>query len=152
MPRQSLFDSGPRYGGPGGHSASQFAFLKRADGPAWQRVRDLLEGWYTEHPDPDGHLRARFREHDIHQHAPAWWELYTYTLFQRLGYTVTVDPDVPRGKADLLVTRPDSAMYVECVVVFDDGSSPSSDGQAWVCECIDTVNNPDFYAVHQPLR
>jgi hypothetical protein len=141
----SLFDPVPLRGDPGRYTESEFSFLSRADGPAWQRVRDLLEDWYTVHPDRNGGLRARFREHDIRQHAPAWWELYTYTLFRRLGYEVAVDPDVPKGKADLLVTGLDSAMYVECVVLFKDGSRPTLDGQKWLCDCIDAANKADFH-------
>ena len=145
MANGSLFDLIPLSGDPGRYTESEFSFLSRADGPAWQRVRDLLEDWYTVHPDRNGGLRARFREHDIRQHAPAWWELYTYTLFRRLGYEVAVDPDVPKGKADLLVTGLDSAMYVECVVLFKDGSRPTLDGQKWLCDCIDAANKPDFH-------
>jgi hypothetical protein len=107
MARETLFDSGLRYGGPALCTEPHFAFLNRADGPAWQRVREVLEAWYSEHPDPNNGLRARFREHDIHQHAPAWWELYCYTLFRRLGYEVTADPTIPgtMGRPDLLVTK-----------------------------------------------
>jgi hypothetical protein len=141
----SLFDAGPRYGGPSLYSESQFAFLNRAVGAPWQRVRDVLEDWYRYHPDPDGDLRARFRQHDIAQHATAWWELYTYTLFRRLGCTLTVHPTI-RGtrRPDFLVTRHDCQMYVECVVLFDDHNKQSTDSEAWLKDCIDAARNPDF--------
>jgi hypothetical protein len=59
-------------------------------------------------------LRARFRQHDIYQRAPAWWELYTFTLFRQLGCTLTVDPMIPgTRRPDLLVTRDGCRMYVE---------------------------------------
>jgi hypothetical protein len=48
MGRKTLFDSIPRRGGPAAYSEAHFTFLNRVDGPAWQRVRDLLEGWYAE--------------------------------------------------------------------------------------------------------
>jgi hypothetical protein len=35
-------------------------------------------------------------------------------------------------------------MYVECAVLFDDGSIRSSDAQAWVLDCINSATNPDF--------
>jgi hypothetical protein len=144
MARGLLFDSVPLCDGPALHSESHFAFLNRADGPAWQRVRDLLEAWYTEYPDPDGDLRGRFREHDIRQHAAAWWELYIHTLFRRLGYAVAVHPEIPTGRPDFLVTRGDSRMYVECAVLFEDGSRKVSDSEAWLKDCIDAARNPDF--------
>ena len=43
-----------RSSGPAAYTASHFAFLNRAAGPAWQRVRDLLGTWYADHPDSDG--------------------------------------------------------------------------------------------------
>jgi hypothetical protein len=146
MGSAKLFDTdGSRYGGPGRYSESQFAFLNRADGAPWQRVREVLEDWYRYHPDPDGGLRARFREHDIYQHAPAWWELYTFTLFRRLGCALTVDPTIPgTRRPDLLVTRDDCRMYVECVVLFDDSNKQSTDSEAWLKDCIDAARNPDF--------
>jgi hypothetical protein len=141
-----VFDSVPRYSGPALYSEPHFTFLNRADGPAWQRVRDLAEAWYGEHPDPDGDLRARFRNVDIHQHAPAWWELYTYTLFRRLGYAVTIHPMIPgaSGRPDFLVTKDDSKAYVECVALFEDGSRRSTDSESWLKDCIDAARNPDF--------
>lgn len=145
--RTTVFDSGlRRSSGSAAYTESHFAFLNRAAGPAWQRVRDLLEAWYADHPDSDGGLRARFREPDIHQHAGAWWELYTFTLFRCLGYTVAVDPQIPggSGRPDLRVARGDTAMYVECVVLFEDGSRQSTDSEAWIKDCIDAARNPDF--------
>jgi hypothetical protein len=146
MTRNTLFDSIPRRSGPAAYSESHFAFLNRRDGPEWQRVRDLADAWYIDHPDPNGGLRARFREHDIRQHAGAWWELYSYTLFRRLGYDVDVDPVVPggTGRPDLLVTRGDARVYVECAVLFEDGSRKASDSEAWLKDCIDAARNPDF--------
>ncbi len=35
-------------------------------------------------------------------------------------------------------------MYVECAVLFDDGSIRSSDAQAWELDCINSAKNPDF--------
>jgi hypothetical protein len=146
MARGRLFDSVPRYGGPALYSEPHFTFLNRADSPAWQRVRDLAEAWYAEHPDPDGDLRARFRNVDIHQHAPAWWELYTYSLFRRLGYAIMVHPTIPgaSGRPDFLVTKDGSKAYVECVVLFADGSRRSTDSESWLKDCIDAARNPDF--------
>jgi hypothetical protein len=58
--RERLFDDIQRYGGPALYSEPHFGFLNRA--LVRQQVRDVLESWYAEHPDPNGGLRARFRE------------------------------------------------------------------------------------------
>ena len=146
MAERHLFDPVQRHAGQGRYSESHFAYLNRADGSAWQRIRDLHEEWYSDYPDAAGDLRARFRESDIRQHAPAWWELYTHALFRRLGYTVEVHPELAgtSRRPDMLVARGDSRMYVECVVLFEDGSDPGSDGQAWLRDCIDSAKHPDL--------
>jgi len=52
MGSRTLFDDDiERYGGPATDTESAFHFLNRAADPAWQRVRDLLEDWYSYHPD-----------------------------------------------------------------------------------------------------
>lgn len=138
----SLFDSIPRNSNPAKYSEAQFGFLNRADGPKYRAVRDLIEDWYSGYPDPTGDLRARFREHEVQQHVSAWWELYTFTLFRQLGYSVTVN----RGQGpDFLVEKDDSSINVECAVLFKDGSRWNSDGERWALDCIDAARNPDFF-------
>jgi hypothetical protein len=146
MATRRLFDSVPLHNRPSLYSEPPFAFLSRADSPAWARVRELIEAWYAAYPDQDGDLRARFRKADIRQHVPAWWELYTYTLFRRLNYAVTVHPAIPGvgGRPDFLVEKDGAKAYVECAVLFADGSRISTDSEAWVKDCIDAARNPDF--------
>jgi hypothetical protein len=64
----------------------------------------------------------------------------------RLGYDIIVDPTIPggTGRPDLLITKRGSKMYVECVVLFDDGSTRTTDNEAWLKDCIDAARNPDF--------
>jgi hypothetical protein len=72
--------------------------------------------------------------------------LYTYTLFRRLGYEIRVHPAIPEatGHPDFLVSQSGSTMYIECVVLFEDGSTPTSDSEAWIKDCVDAARNPDF--------
>ncbi|WP_144972154.1 hypothetical protein [Mycobacteroides abscessus] len=146
MAPEPLFDDGPHHDGPALYTEPHFAFLNRASDPMWAQVRDVIEQWYADYPDPDGDLRARFRDVSIRQHAPAWWELYIYTLFRRLGYAPTVHPEIPgtTRHPDLLLTKDGSRVYIECVVLFEDGSRQSTDSESWVKDCIDAAKNPDF--------
>jgi hypothetical protein len=91
-------------------------------------------------------VRSRFRESDERQHLPAWWELYIYTLFRRLGYEVEPHPSISgvRGKPDFLVNRGSDSFYVECTALFGEDDIENPDGQAWVCECTNRAKNPDF--------
>lgn len=141
-----LFSSQIRRPGPALYTESHFDFLNRVEGRAWDRVRDLAEAWYADFPDVNGDLRERFRQPDVNQHVPAWWELYIYTLLRRMGYAVTVHPTIPaaRRHPDFLAVKDGSQAYVECVALFEDGSARSTDSEAWLKDCIDAVRNPDF--------
>jgi hypothetical protein len=114
-------------------------------------VRSELDAWYAEFPDADRDLRNRFIEPDKRQHLAAWWELYTFTLFRRLGYSIDVHPRVSgtTGRPDFLVDNGSTSMYVECAAMFGD-EVENPDGQAWICQCINQASNdhqasnPDF--------
>jgi len=75
-----------------------FAFLNRASGIVWERLREQLDAWYAAFPDDDGDLRRRFRSADPRQHFAAWWEIYLHALLTALGYKLTVHPTVPGTK------------------------------------------------------
>jgi hypothetical protein len=123
-----------------------FNFLNRSAGAFWDNVRSELERWYAEYPDASCDLRSRFQDSDEHQHLAAWWELYTYTVFRRLGYEVEVHPPMSAStkNPDFLISRESTSFYVECVTMFDDASIDNPAGRAWICECTNRAKNPDF--------
>lgn len=96
MADDRLFDEGPRSdSSPGRHLEKSFHFLNRRAGAFWDRVRSHLEACYAAFPDKHkSDLVGRLRHDDERQHLPAWWELYTFTLFDRLGYSVEVHPEL----------------------------------------------------------
>jgi hypothetical protein len=116
---------------PQGHSEDSFAFLDRIDSPYWAQVRTQLDEWYTAFPDADGDLLKRFRSRDPRQHYPAWWELYIYTLLRKLGYSVTIHPEISdsTGRPDFLAERGDESFYVEAAAVFSGIIAPGRRGQ-----------------------
>jgi hypothetical protein len=145
----TLFDNVARSDtSPKTNLESLYQFLNRRAGPSWDRVRSEAEKWYEAFPRAErNHLRTRFQEDDVHQHLPAWWELYTYTLFQRLDYDVKVHPQVSastnrKKNPDFLISRGSESIYVESATVFN--GDDISDGQAYVCDCVDRAQNPDF--------
>jgi hypothetical protein len=125
---------------------SLFHFLNRRAGPFWDRVRSEAEKWYADYPDDDRNLLNRFRADDVSQHLPAWWELYTHRLFRCLGYEVEVHPELQHRstKPDFLVSRGSEGMYVESATVLNRDDIENPDGQAWVCQCVNEAENPDF--------
>lgn len=142
----ALFDDVSRSdSGPGRHTEKSFHFLNRRAGAFWDRVRGHLESSYAAFPDEHKRgLVTRLRHDNERQHLPAWWELYTFTLFDRLGYTIEVHPELPGStkNPDFLVSKGSTNMYVEAALVFND--DPNSDAWNWVCDCVNDAKNPDF--------
>lgn len=121
---------------------SVFQFMNRVDRPDWARVRDELDDWYSEYPDSDNDLRNRFRKRREDQHFGAWWELYIHTFYRRLGYAVDVHPTMPNGtRPDFVVTRDGVSTYVECKAIPE---KPRSAHEAWILDCTNKANHPDF--------
>jgi hypothetical protein len=91
-------------------------------------------------------LRGRLRSDARDQHIAAWWELYNFILFRRLGYAVTPHPSMPNTtkKPDFLVVRDSVETVVECAVMLDEARWTDSDGVAWVLECIDSAESSNF--------
>lgn len=147
MVNTPLFDNNvQRLPPPKRPTEGDFAFLNRADGAPWDALRDLFETWYEDYPDPDNDLRNRFRSNLRSQHVAAWWELYIFALFRRLGYDVTPHPDMPgtTKKPDFLVTRDGVETVVECAAMFDEDGWVDSDGVSWVLECINSAKSAAF--------
>ncbi len=91
----ALFSEGERADArPKQHDESNFVFLERRAGPAWARVRDLLEAWLCAFPragrdDLAGRLRGIDREF-----RGAFLELYCHQMLLRSGWDVELHPDV----------------------------------------------------------
>jgi hypothetical protein len=105
---------------PASHTEDSFSFLNRNSGPVWTRIRDELEAWYSDFPDADGDLRARFRDRAPAQHLAAWWELYLHRVFSQVGYTIEVHPQLEGSsdRPDFLVSNGEHAFYVEALTAF----------------------------------
>ena len=147
MVNERLFDESRRSdGSPGRHTEKSFHFLNRRAGAFWDRVRSHLESCYADFPNEHKRgLVSRLREDDERQHLPAWWELYTFTLFNQLGYTIEVPPETARQhqeNPDFLVTKGTLSMYVEAAVVFND--EPNSDAWNWVCDYVNDAESDGF--------
>ncbi len=143
--QEPLFDAVERSdGSPARYTEDSFAFLNRASGIVWERLREKLDAWYAAFPDDDGDLRRRFRSADPRQHFAAWWEIYLHALLTALGYKLTVHPTVPgtEGHPDFLAARGDESFYVEGVTVFSGIVAPSRRArlEAAVKDAIETID------------
>jgi hypothetical protein len=139
-----------RNASPPAYGEDTFTFLNRADGAVWARIRDVLDAWFAEYPEPDAaDLRGRYRSQKPGQHVGAWWELYLHHLFTRLGYAVAVHPEVPGTlkQPDFEVRRGDLRFYLEAAVVFSGivDDRPSGGGRdAWILDAVNKGSNANF--------
>lgn len=106
--------------------------------------------WFSEYPNIEqAELAGRFCDDDYVQHISAWWELYIFTLFRRLGYEMAIHPDMlnTTRKPDFLATQNNVSMYVECVT-FQSGIGPvtgqGAGERAWIFEATNQASNPNF--------
>jgi hypothetical protein len=147
----SLFDQRKRTDPyPATDDEGSYVFLNRVAGPFWQRVRDFTDEAFVEYPPRAAEdLRARFRDPSWSSHIGAWWELYLFTLFRRLGYEVEVHPDLPA-----VTTHPDfrcrngaSTFLVEARHVaagLRSGSRSRIGADAWITDPLNRLSHPDF--------
>ncbi len=146
-----LFDDTPRSdSSPAAYSEDSFSFLNRVATPYWEKIRVELDEWFSEYPvEHAADLRARFRSADPRQHFPAWWELYLFRLFRRLGFHIAVHPDVSSTTArpDFLITRGNERTYVEAVAVFSGIVEEGRHGarEAWIQDLINEASSPNFF-------
>jgi len=146
-----LFDIGERSDpSHARYGEDSFAFMNRVDQPFWERIRDELERWFAEYPQPHAaDLRARFRNSAPAQHFPAWWELYLHRLFNRLGFMVEVHPELPGRSArpDFRLVRGADNFLVEAATTFSGIVDPERHGtrENWIMAAIDEARNPDFF-------
>ena len=78
-------------------------------------IRNTLEGWFLNYPEHEKkELKSRFKK----DFDSAFYELFLYELFSKLGYEITIHPDLPSSpkRPDFLICRDGLEIYVEAKV------------------------------------
>jgi hypothetical protein len=119
-------------------------------------LRDELEAWFESLPaHGKADLCGRFLNRSAHQHYPAWWELYLFTLFSRLGFEVEVHPatGARRTHPDFRCTRGDARFYLEATTVFSGivEEGRHAERESWILDLVNEARNPNFF-VHLAFR
>lgn len=112
---------------PRAHQEPAYAFLDRAAGARWERVRAELDSWFARLPAPArADLRNRFAQADALDHAGAFWELWVHEAHRRRGFEVTVNIGCEGGerRQDFALARGRERCWLEATVV--GGDSPLS--------------------------
>lgn len=114
-------------GSPRAHQEPAYAFLDRAAGPRWARVRGELDGWFARLPAAArADLRNRFAQAAELDHAGAFWELWVHEAHRRRGFELTVNIGTEAGarRQDFALARGRERCWLEATVV--GGDSPLS--------------------------
>lgn len=112
---------------PRAHQEPAYAFLDRAAGARWERVRGELDGWFARLPAAArADLRNRFAQDAELDHAGAFWELWVHEAHRRRGFSVTVNIGTEAGerRQDFMLARGRERCWLEATVV--GGDSPLS--------------------------
>jgi hypothetical protein len=131
------------------YSEGCFAFYNRIAGAYWQRVRDLLDEWFTRIPEVDrSDIRARFRSDDDRSFKAAFFEIYCHETLLRLGYEIQSHPEVPgtTRRPDYLAIRGTEQFVLEVTVVGESNKAMSAERRKDVI--FDTINDlpsPTFF-------
>jgi hypothetical protein len=110
---------------PRAHQEPAYAFLDRAAGPRWERVRHELDGWFAQLPAAArADVRNRFAQPAELDHAGAFWELWVHETHRRRGFDVTVNIGTEAGerRQDFVLARGRERCWLEATVV--GGDSP----------------------------
>jgi hypothetical protein len=144
-----LFGDGPRTDlAKSPYRLSTFAFLDRTADPAFSRVRDLLEDWFSAYPSHEQRdLRGRIASKDDGQFDAAFLELYLYVVHRALGFEAEAHPDLPSvtSHPDFRVTCGGESLLIEATIP---ENGPKARGReqrrAQVVDAIDKLDAPDF--------
>lgn len=80
------------------------------------KVRDTLERWFYNYPEEEKkELKSRFKK----DFDSSFYELFLHELFCKLGYDITIHPDLPSSpkKTDFLIAKDNLELYIEAKVV-----------------------------------
>lgn len=80
---------------PARHSETMFEYLNCAAGPVYDRIRTVMEEWYSNYPvEHRSEFRSRLPGQIYPKFSAAFFELYLHELLRRHGYRITVHPDL----------------------------------------------------------
>lgn len=150
VPRRAVFSDRSRSDpSPRRHNERLYAFLDRVAGPWFDGVRTLLQDWLDSSPEGFASRVAReFRTRRDRQLYAAFWELYQFALWSRIGFEVEPEPAVWGSSrlADLLVKGDLGEALIEATVSFDEETdSPASRRQGDAYAALDRTNSPNFF-------
>jgi len=150
-------DTERTYTGAASHAEPIFTFLDRSAREPARRVRELIESWFERYPtNRQKELLSKLRNSDDSQFLPAFFELYIHELLIRLGYRVTIHPELSNGvetHPDFLAVGNQEEFFIE-VITPSDQSKEEKIGEKFINPVLDKVNEvqSDLFFAHIRIR
>lgn len=148
----TAFDNIEREGQePASHLVSQFDYLNSSGRAEAAAVRDLIDAWLADYPEPNrAEMIRRLRSRENILHRSAFFELLVHALLLRQGFTIVeIEPQLANGRApDFLVEAPDgSRFYLEATLAsgVDNVAAGADRRMREALQAIDDVASPDFF-------
>ncbi|NRT13571.1 hypothetical protein [Flavobacterium sp. 14A] len=114
-----LFDKTNEYiEGSSSNNGNSFNNYHKSNRFDMKIIRDTLEGWFSKYPEVEkNELKIRFKK----DFDSAFFELFLYELFKKLGYEILIHPKLKNSKKrpDFLITKNGKQTYVEAKICFD---------------------------------
>ena len=98
------------------HNDNTYEYYNNSARTDMSKVRDTLERWFYNYPEEEKkELKSRFKK----DFDSSFYELFLYELFCKLGYNITIHPDLASSpkKPDFLISKNNLEFYVEAKVV-----------------------------------
>lgn len=136
--------------GPANYDESQYEYLERSARAGAQRIRAVIEVWFSRYPDSEkNELKKCLRTSNDISFLSALFELYLHELLFLLGYSIEVHPQLEGTgtRPDFLITDSEgNSSYVEAVLVT--GSNSDEQGAEKrinnILDTINKINSPEF--------
>ena len=123
----------------------EYHFLNTSAWPWVIYVRSVLSGWYGSFPN-DKQFLSQFTSKDDPNHLSAFFELYTYRLFQGMGYLVDYHAKIGQRLVDLHVTKENSICWCDCVLSGEPNVKSSIvQNEGVVIDEIEQIDSPDYW-------
>lgn len=127
---------------------SLFRDINYYDWAGADKARNRLESWFEKYPDPHKtDLRARFRSGDDYNHEAAFFEVFLHELLIRLGFSLTVHPEIPdtEDRPDFLACRDNQRFYLEATVTGKEaGPYTRNRNEQDVINKLNRLSSPNF--------
>jgi hypothetical protein len=145
-----VFDDISPFGDPyASPRETHFEFVNRAPGSNWARVRELVETWFSRFPaGSQADLAGRFRAKRAGQFLGAFWELYLYELFLRLGCVIARSPSAFNAtkQPDFSLSKDSKECLLEATVLNEENKLQEEDARwSLIHERLDRIESPNYW-------